>query len=177
MTDTPAPQDDFVLIGVVTSPFGVRGQVKVRSLTDHVAYLARNIRTIYVGAQRTAYPLQRVHEHKPGLLILTLGGVTTRDAAEALRGAELAIPESQTAPLAAGEYFLHQLFGLLVITEGGAELGRVREVLTTGANDVLIVPRAGQPDALIPMIRDVVQELDLSGGRIVIRLIPGLLDG
>jgi 16S rRNA processing protein RimM len=63
-----------------------------------------------------------------------------------------------------------------VVTEQGREIGKVREVLETGANDVLIVGRPGKPDGLIPMIHDVVQELDIPNGRLVVRLMHGLLE-
>ncbi len=63
-----------------------------------------------------------------------------------------------------------------MLTEDGAEIGKVREVLETGASEVLVVTRADQPDGLIPMIHDVVQELDFAGGRIVVRLLDGLLE-
>src|SRR6266508_2860610 len=114
-------------------------------------------------------------EHSPSPDETLLSGVTTPEEAENLRGAEVAIREQDAAPLEADEYFIHQLYGLTVVAEDGAEIGRVREVIETGANEVLIVARPGQPDALIPMIRDVVQDLDIAGGRVVVRLIEGLL--
>ncbi|HEX9371942.1 MAG TPA: ribosome maturation factor RimM [Roseiflexaceae bacterium] len=175
MTQSPSP-DDTLLIGQIVAPFGLRGQVKVKSLTAHVDHLRRRIRTVYVGPQRKEYALKGLIEHKPGLLILSLGGVTSREDAEDLRGAEVAILEREAAPLEEGEYFIHQLYGLSVVTEAGAEIGIVREVIETGANDVLVVSRPGQPDGLIPMIHDVVQDLNFAGGRVVVRLIPGLLD-
>lgn len=174
MTDTPS-SDDFVLIGEVVAPFGVRGQIKVRSLTDNIDHLRRRVKVVYIGPKRQPYTLKVVHEHKPGLLVLTLEGVATREDAESLRRAEVVIPEKQTAPLAKDEYFIHQLYDLLVVTEDGQEIGRVREVLETGANEVLVVARSGQPDALIPMIRDVVQQLEIENRRVVVRLIEGLL--
>lgn len=169
------PSDDLLLVGAIVAPFGVRGQVKMRSYTDRVDHLRRSIRTVLLGPEHKEYPLRAVLEHKPGLLVLTLGGVATRDDAEALRGQEVAIRERDAAPLEEGEYFIHQLYGLAVVDEAGAEIGRVRDVLETGANEVLIVARPGQADALIPMIHAVVQDLDIAGGRIVVRLIEGLL--
>lgn len=175
MTHPSIQADEALLIGQIVAPFGVRGQVKVRSYTAHVDHLRRNIRKVYLGTARREYGLRHVLEHKPGLLILTLDGVSTREGAEDLRGQEVAIRESEAAPLAEGEYFIHQLYGLAVETEDGQALGRVREVLETGANEVLVVTRPDQPEALIPMIHDVVQNLDLDNQRIVIRLLPGLL--
>jgi 16S rRNA processing protein RimM len=175
MTQQPSSPDDTLMIGQIVAPFGVRGQVKMRAYTAHVEHLRRHIRAVYVGAERREYPLTGVIEHKPGLLVLSLGGVASREAAEELRGTEVAIREGDAAPLEDGEYFIHQLYGLAVVDEQGMELGRVREVIETGANEVLVVTRPDQPEALIPMIHDVVQELDITGGRVVVRLPEGLL--
>jgi 16S rRNA processing protein RimM len=175
MTQQAPSPEEILMIGVIVAPFGVHGQVKVRSYTAHVDHLRRRIRSLYIGDERREYVLKDVIEHKPGLLLLTLGGVTNRDEAENLRGAEVAIRERDAAPLDEGEYFIHQLYGLAVVAEDGAEIGRVREVLETGANEVLIVARPDQPDALIPMIHEVVQDLDIAGGRVVVRPIEGLL--
>lgn len=171
---TPA-SDETLLIGEIVAPFGTRGQVKLKAVTDQIEHLRRRVRTVYVGAQRQPYTLKHVIAHKPGLLVLTLSGVSTRDEAENLRGSEVAILESEAAPLGEDEYFIHQLYGLEVVDEAGAPIGTVREVLETGANDVLVVAREGQPDALIPVIHDVVQEFDFPQKRVVIRPIAGLL--
>lgn len=173
---TAPASDDYLLIGEIVAPFGVRGQVKVRSYTAHVAHLKRRIRSVYLGPERRETALKDVFEHKPGLLIMTLAGVTSRDGAADLRGVEVAIREVEAAPLEAGEYFIHQLYGLTVVTETGDVVGRVRDVLETGANEVLVVTREGKADALIPMIHDAVQELDLPGARVVVRPLAGLLD-
>jgi 16S rRNA processing protein RimM len=169
------PDEELLIIGTIVAPFGIKGQVKLRSLTDHPEHLSRNIRTVYVGPARSAYQVRKVFEHKPGLLVMTLRDVDTRDAAEDLRGFDVAILEREAVPLAQGEYYLHQLYGLRVETVDGEEIGTVRELIETGANEVLVVKREAQSDVLIPMINDVVKELDLPGGRVVIEIIPGLL--
>jgi 16S rRNA processing protein RimM len=173
---TTPPTDEMLLVGQVTAPFGVQGQLKVRTITDQPEHLARRVRTVYVGAPPRPLTLRRAHLHKPGVIVFTLAEVTTREEAEALRGADVWIREADAVPLDADEYYLHQLFGLQVLTDDGATLGQVRDVLETGANEVLVVARRGQSDALIPMIRDVVQQVDVPGGKIVVHLIPGLLD-
>ncbi|HEU4328466.1 MAG TPA: ribosome maturation factor RimM [Roseiflexaceae bacterium] len=171
---TPAPEE-YLLIGEIVGPFGTHGQVKLKAITDQVEHLRRRIRTVYIGPQRQSYRLQRVVEHKPGMLVLNLVGLTTRDEAEALRGNEVAILEREAAPLDQDEYFVHQLYGLAVFSEAGEAIGTVREVMQTGANDVLVVAREGKPDGLIPVIRDVIVELDIPNNRVVIRLLEGLL--
>jgi 16S rRNA processing protein RimM len=177
MTEKSPSPDDTILIGRIVASFGVRGQVKMKAITANVDHLERRIRTLYIGPKLQPYTLKGLFEHKPGLLILSLDGVTTREQADDLRGSDVSILEREAAPLEEGEYFIHQLYGLEVVGEQGEPIGKVREVLETGANDVLVVSRPGKPDGLIPMIHDVVQDLDFANGRVIVRLIPGLLDG
>ncbi|MBS1968000.1 MAG: 16S rRNA processing protein RimM [Chloroflexi bacterium SZAS-1] len=176
MTQISPSPENTMLIGQIVAAFGVRGQVKMRAITDQIEHLRRRIRTIYLGPKFQEYALKGLIEHKPGLLILTLAGVTTREQAEELRGQDVSILENQAAPLEEGEYFIHQLYGLKVVSDTGEDIGTVREVLETGANDVLVVKRPGKTDGLIPMIHDVVQELDTTSGRVVVHVLPGLLD-
>jgi 16S rRNA processing protein RimM len=165
----------MLLIGKITVPFGVRGQVRMFAITSYPEHL-RRIKTVYVGDTYTPYPLERSAVHKGAEMIVTLGGVTTRDAAEALRGQEVFMPANEALPLEADEYFLHDLPGLRVRTVDGTEIGTVREVLDNPANEVLVVTRADGGDVLVPMIKDVVQQLDLANGEIVINPLPGLLE-
>lgn len=110
-----------------------------------------------------------------GEWLVTLEGITTREQVEALKGELLQIPDAQVRRNDNESYFLHELIGLRVDTMEGQELGKVREVLQPGANDVYVV--AGpQGDILIPAIADVINEIDISAGRIVITPLPGLLD-
>ncbi len=168
--------DELLLIGHIVAAFGMHGQLKVRAVTDRPDHLQKRIRTIYIGTEHTPYQLRNVFQHKPQLLVITVQGITMRNQAEDLRGAEVFILEAEAAPLATDEYYIHQLYNLRVETTEGTLLGYVHEVLETGANEVLVVRRADQSDALIPMIYDVVQELDVAGQRIVIRLLPGLVE-
>lgn len=174
---TSSDMDDLLLIGLIVAPFGVKGQLKLKAFTDRPDHIARKVRTLYLqlGKQRAEHTLIRLHEHKPGLLILTLKGVDDRDAADELRGAEVYISTADAAPLAEDEYYLHALVGLEAVTAEGQPIGKVREVLETGAGEVLVITRPGQPDALIPMVRDFVARLDIPAGQVVITPIEGLL--
>jgi 16S rRNA processing protein RimM len=107
-------------------------------------------------------------------VLLKLDGYPTRTEAELLRNELLQVPEDEAIPLEEGEYFLHQLLGLQVVTESGQNLGRLTEVLETGANNVFIIDGPGG-ELLVPDIPDVVLEVDVAGGRVVIRPLPGLL--
>ncbi len=171
----PAP-NDTLLIGVVIAAVGLKGQIKLRAITNDIGQLKRSVKVIFIGPKRTPYPLTHVNYPKPHTLVLTLGSVTTREAAEELRRQEVYILETDAAPLATDEYFIHDLYGMTVVDEAGETIGKVKEVIETGANDVLVVTRSGKPETLIPMIHDVVQRLDVPGKQIIIRPLPGLIE-
>lgn len=167
--------DDFLLIGTIGVPFGVKGQVKLHTITTRPEQL-RRIKTIFLGEKFTAVTLLRVMEQKHNVWVLTLSGINDRNMAETLRGAEVFIRERDAAPLEADEYFHHDLPGLRVETVSGDLVGMVTAVLETGANDVLVVARDEGGEVLIPIIHDVVKTMDIPGQRIVIQPMPGLLE-
>lgn len=167
-------RDDLLLVGTIGAAFGIKGQVKLHLISNRPEHL-RRVKNLFVGAHQTRVTLERAVEHKQGVLVLTLDGVGDRTTAEELRGAEVYIHESDAAPLAEDEYFLHDLPGLKVITTGGEAIGVVKEVLETGANDVLVVARSEGGEVLIPMIRAVVTSLDLEVRQVTIEPMEGLL--
>lgn len=168
--------DELLLVGRVGAAFGIRGQFKLQAITDQPEHLVQHIRTVYISSAYTPYRIVHAFAHKPGVIVLKLKGISTCEQVQTLRHAEVFIRESDSAPLGEDEYFIHQLYGLRVETTDGVDLGQVHDVLETGANDVLVVKGSSPRDVLIPMIRDVVVELDIAGGRVVIRLVDGLIE-
>ncbi len=166
--------DEFLLIGTLGLPFGIKGQIKFHTLMSRPEHL-RRLKTIYVGPKFQPFDLLRGVEHKHGVYLLTLAKLDSRSAAEELRNQEVFLHERDAEPLTEDEYFLHDLLGLQVETVAGEQLGVVKEVLETGANDVLVVVRPEGGEVLIPMIRDVVKTMDLAAKRLVIEPLEGLL--
>lgn len=165
----------FLAVGRITRPHGVHGEVRVELLTD-VPERFEWLDAIYVGEKnprRTAIESVRYHQ---GVVLLRLAGYPTRDEAEALRGQLLQVPEADAVPLEEGEYYLYQLVGLDVFTEAGTHLGRLSEVLETGANNVFVV-NGGNGQHLLPDIPDVIKEIDIEHGKMTIHPMPGLIDG
>lgn len=111
--------------------------------------------------------------HK-NLILLRFDDIDTAEKADALIGRVVALPREALPALDDGEVYHCDLLGCRVETESGDVLGNVAEIMPTGSNDVLVV--RGDREYLIPMIDDVVLEVDTPGSRIVIRPIPGLLD-
>ena len=150
-------------VGLVAAPWGVRGDVKVQPLTDFPERFQPGA-TLWVRGYR--HKVQRSRWSR-GLVYLGLRGVDSRDAADKLRGALLEVPETDLPPLPEGQYYRFQIVGLEVWTPQGDALGRVEEVLSTGSNDVYVI-RGGPRELLIPALEDVVKEVDLEGGRLVV---------
>ena len=86
----------------------------------------------------------------------------------------LYVPVSEAVPLPGDSYFWHQIIGLKVRSDAGQELGEVADIMQTGSNDVYVV-RKDSTELLLPAIKDVVQEIDLTGGVMTVHLMEGLV--
>jgi 16S rRNA processing protein RimM len=173
------PEPRYLAIGRILRPHGVRGELRAEILTDYPDRLqdafAQPLRTLYVGKTHRPFTLTNVRFHQ-GAMLLTFKECTTRDEADALRGALVEIPMEDAVPLEEDEYYHFQLVGMQVETEEGEVLGEIVEVFTApGANDVFVV-YGSRGEILIPAIEDVVISLDVEAERVVIRPLPGLLD-
>ena len=109
-----------------------------------------------------------------GFALLRLAEIRRIDDARRLAGQWLLAPVSPSPKLPPDEYYHYQLVGLTVITDQGETLGRVQEILVTGSNDVYVVKSGAGAELLLPAIRQVVQDIDLEAGRILVHLLPGL---
>ncbi len=142
---------------------GLAGAVRIESLTDHPERLAAGEP---LWLEDEAEP-RRILESAWGgrVPVLRLEGVTDRSAAERLAGRFLEAPPT---PLAPDAYYWHQLIGLSVADEAGAELGEVVEVFRAGENEVYRIEGPGG-ELLVPALREVVRSIDIASGRMVIR--------
>ena len=164
----PRPQRDpdpgFVAVGRVLAPFGVKGELKVQSLTDNPARFRARSR-IWAGQQLVTIVEAREAQ---GYVYLRLKGFHDRTSIERFRHAILQIPEADLPALPEGEHYRFQLVGLTVVDRDGAGIGTLDEVIETGANDVYRVRRADGTDLLLAAVADVVLEIDVEAGRMVV---------
>ena len=167
---------EFIVIGQIIRPHGVRGELKVKPLTDYPARFQELdiVRIEFPDGKSQEYKINRVAMHN-NLLNLALEGVNTRDQAEALRLAYVIITRDELLPLESGQFYHFELIGCFVRTMDGRELGQVKEIMTLTANDVLVV-KSSESEFLIPMIKDVIKNIDTESAEIVIEPIEGLLD-
>jgi 16S rRNA processing protein RimM len=178
MTNEPSEEaeraeaTDRIAVGRINSPWGVRGHVKVTPLTHNPERLAVGSRVLVAGVPRKIKDVKSPR----GFPCILFEGITSTDAANRLRDALIEIDEEELPALPEGEYYVHDLIGLRVLTTTGEELGTLDDVLETGANDVYLVKRPGQKDLLVPVIDDVVLSVDLEAGTVTIEVIPGLIE-
>ncbi len=164
----------FIIAGKVIQPHGLKGWVKVAVTSENPLRFTPGNTLILEGANRRL----KIEEIKPvpGCLHVKFSGVDDRDEALALKGRELWITEEEVGPPPPDTFWEHQLLGLRVETIAGEDLGLVEDILVTGSNDVLIVKGEGGRESLIPLIRDVIREVRLEEGVMVIEPLPGLLE-
>lgn len=163
---------DWVLIGVIAGAHGVKGEMKVNLETDFPDRFKR-LRTIYVGKDHVPTRVEGARRLGDRVAI-RLAECTDRNAAQALHGTLLYIPSREMMPLPAHTYYRDQIVGLQVVTTTGEALGTITEVLATGSNDVYVA-RDEQREILIPALKEIVREVDVTGGRMVIEPVDGLL--
>ena len=170
----PTAPIDWLVVGQIVAPFGLKGDVKLLPQTDFPDRLGTHA-TLYLGPDHRPLHLTDVHPHG-GVLLLHFVDVEDIDAAEKLRGQEVTIPANEAAPLAEDQYYIHDLIGLRAIHTNGVELGIVADVLGGAAQDLLVVRRAGVADVLVPLVKALVPKVDLATRTLTIDPPLGLFD-
>jgi 16S rRNA processing protein RimM len=168
------------MVGRIVKPHGIRGELTVDVRTDSADVRFAVGSVVFVtardGSVVRSLTVAAARPHT-GRLLVTFAGVEGRDAADALRGAVLCAPADDVPATGdPDEFYDHQLEGLAVQTVTGTAVGTVREVVHSAGSDLLVIDREGGGEALVPFVREIVPEVDVPGGRIVVDPPPGLLD-
>lgn len=167
----PELPPEYLSVGEIVAPFGLRGELKVLLDTDFPELILAATH-LYIGDPPIRYAVEWARQVR-GMVRLKLVGCDSREAAEALRGQLVQVLAEEAPSPGEGEYYYHQLIGLEVWSEEGEYLGRVIEVFPTGSNEVLVV-RGGTGEILLPAIEEVVRVVDLAAGRLWVHLLEGL---
>jgi 16S rRNA processing protein RimM len=151
----------------------VRGELMMEVYTDFPERVHPGV-TVYVGDQYMPYTIRNCRRHKGGLLV-AFQEYSSPEEASALRNQLVYVRAEDRPPLPEGEYYHHQIIGLQVRTEAGQVLGVVKDILETGANDILVVRPESGAEILIPAVDEFVLDYNLAEGEIIVHLLPGLL--
>jgi 16S rRNA processing protein RimM len=169
-----------VVVGRIRGAHGLRGQIRVQYFTDAADTLVGlpsvTIARAEDDPETQAFEVEFAGPGRRGEVRMALAGIRKREAAEELRGRLVLADPKDFEPLGPGEHYGFELVGCRVETRDGRTLGRVRDIWPTGAADLLIVEGEGGREHLIPAARDLLREVDVERRRIVVEVIPGLLD-
>ncbi len=163
-------------VGIVTSPHGVRGEVKVYPTTDDPRRF-RRLKEVTGdnGKQEWNLKIEAIKFFK-NMVILKFQGIDSMDEAHKLRNASLFVPRKDAVRLSRDEYFVADLIGMQVVDEEEKNIGILEDVMETGANDVYIIRMEDGKELLLPAIKQCILHVDLAAGRMQVHILDGLLD-
>jgi len=162
-------------IGEIVKIHGCRGGVRVRSYLTEPQNLLPNLEAVHLQGKEPGlrrYPLRRQRLGNK-CFFLEMEGVNNPQDAEVLVGCRVLAAADKLAALPEGEYYWHELVGMEAVTEEGCSLGRIREIFSTGSNDVYVCDN-GKEERLLPAIGDVIRKVDRAAGIMTVRLLEGL---
>lgn len=168
--------EDFFQVGIITATHGLKGEVKVFPTTDDPGRFKRLKEVLLdTGRERIGLEIESVKFFKQ-FVILKFRGIDAIDGVEKYRKASLFVSRQNAVRLGRDEYFVADLIGLRVRDEDGREIGVLKDVMETGANDVYVIDQDDGRELLLPAIRQCVLEVDVEAGFVRIHILEGLLD-
>ena len=168
--------EDLLQVGIITSTHGVRGEVKVYPTTDDPRRF-RRLKEVFLdtGKEKMNLEIEGVKFFKQ-FVILKFKGLDNINDIEKYRQKSLYVTRKNAVRLQRDEYFIADLIGLKVQDEDGKELGTVKDVIETGANDVFEVEMADGKSLLLPAIKQCILNVDVENGTMQVHVLEGLLD-
>jgi 16S rRNA processing protein RimM len=168
--------EELVAIAKLVKSRGLRGELVAEVLTDFPERFdeLETVVALFPDGKRRELKIERFWFQK-GRIVFKFAGFDSIETAEALRGAEICVPESEAIELAEDEFFDWQLAGCEVETSEGDKIGRVKELMRTGGTEILVVAGADK-EYLIPFAGTICTEVDVENKLIRVDLPEGLLD-
>lgn len=171
---SPNPgEPEFLVVGKFGKPHGIQGEIVMDIYTDFPERLQPGV-TIFVGSQYAAHKIVKRRPHPRGLLVM-VENYRSREAAAELRNQFVYVAAADRPELEDGEYYHHQLLGMNLVDENGQYVGKLVQILQTGANDVYVVHDTAGAEILIPAIDSVILNIDLEEKQMQVHLLPGIL--
>lgn len=164
------------LIGYILKPQGLKGEVKVESVTPYLERFNRLDRVfLQLKEKKQAYSIENVRV-SDRFVYIKFTEINSRDDAELLRNTEVLIEEKDLIQPAQDEYFVHDLIGCQVISENNDVIGVLSDVVQMSSNDVYVVKNGEGIEILIPATKEVVKRVNVGQKQIIIHVLEGLLD-
>ena len=164
----------YLELGQIVNVKGLKGEVKVNPFTENIDRFDE-LKTVLIKFKNESkeFEIEKVGYHK-NQVILKFKWINTIEEAEKLRNSYILIDRNDLEPLEEGVYYITDLLGLEVYTEDGTLLGKVDDIYNTGSNDIYVVKDDLGKQKLLPGIPEVLKNVDLEHGKIIVNLIEGL---
>ncbi|WP_248706560.1 ribosome maturation factor RimM [Convivina praedatoris] len=171
-------EEKYYKVGTIVNTHGIRGEVKLKATTDFAQERFAKGQLVYLDKDQSQYQELVIKASRPhkGMWLLTFENYADINLVEVFKGHDLYVSGSQRQDLAAGEYYYDQIIGCQVVDLNQTVLGEIIDIFTTGANDVWTVRLTTGKEGLIPVIPDVVKDVDVAQKRITIDVLEGLFD-
>lgn len=168
--------EELIPVGRIIGTHGVKGHMKLNSYSGNAESLSKACSVVVrsVGGVDRDFDLKGFKANS-GKFIIGLQGIDDIDLTPPFIGSELCLKRCHLPKLAADEYYWTDLIGLKVITDSGAQLGSLVDIFETGSSDIYVV-KGDDREYLIPAIADVIKQVDLESGAVIITPLEGLLD-
>lgn len=168
--------EEYLRVGVISNTHGVRGEVKIFSTTDDIRRF-KKLKECVIDTGREKIPVVvescKFFKQTP---ILKFKSMDQMNDVERFKGKDLLVHRDHAVKLQKNEFFIVDLIGLHVISDEGMDIGILSDVLQTGVNDVFVVRTEDGEEVLIPYIEQCVPEIHPETGKVIVHLLPGLLD-
>ena len=166
--------EQFLQVGVISSTHGIRGEVKVFPTTDEPARFKKLKKVLLdTGKERLELEIQSVKFFKQ-FVIVKFRGIDNINDIEKYKGKSLMVPREDAVQLEEDEYYIADLIGMEVYTDGG-RFGTLKDVMETGANEVYIIDSDEHGEVLVPAIHDCILDVDVEKQTMKIRLMDSLI--
>ncbi|HCN73952.1 ribosome maturation factor RimM [Pseudolactococcus plantarum] len=170
---------NYYKVGTIVNTQGLQGEVRVLSVTDFAdERYKKNAELALFDKQDQFVKILKIKTHRKqkNLDIIKFDGLYSINDVEKYRDYSLKIAAEDRAELESDdEFYYDDIIGLTVI-EDGVEIGKVKEILQPGANDVWVIKRKGKKDLLLPFIESVVLSVDIAGNCVTVEVPQGLDD-
>ena len=169
-----AGEPEYLVVGFLRRAHGVRGEMVMEVHTDFPERLKANTK-VFVGDSHRPMTLDSARFHNEGLIVKFENVDTPEDAAH-YRNQLVYVTTADRPQLPKGQYYLHELIGFDVVDEEENSIGKLTEIMQTGANDVYVVTRPDGSEILLPVIPSVVLNIEADRRLIRVHLLDGLIE-
>ena len=167
---------ELLEVGKIVNTHGLRGEIKAVPWTDYPEVF-EDIEYVYVkrGEEEKELKINNVRYQKSNL-ILKIDGIDDIDEAQKYKNLIMYAPREMLGPLPEGVHYIADLIGLEVVTDDGRSVGTIEDVFNTGSNDIYDIKREGKKNMLLPVIDEVVLDVDTDAKKVTVHMIDGLED-